>query len=70
MGPDFLAMLEVLVQQQVDFVIAGALSALLQGAPVMTFDLDIIHGRDEENLNHLTFNRPMSLYPCPTSGGR
>ncbi|MFU8806681.1 MAG: hypothetical protein ACNA8W_22930 [Bradymonadaceae bacterium] len=53
MGPDFLAMLEVLVRHEVDFVIVGALSAVLQGAPVMTFDLDIVHGRDEENLNRL-----------------
>ncbi|MBA2661496.1 MAG: hypothetical protein H0U74_04330 [Bradymonadaceae bacterium] len=53
MGPDFLAMLEVLVRHDVEFVIVGALSAVLQGAPVMTFDLDIVHCRDEENLNRL-----------------
>jgi hypothetical protein len=51
--PDFLALLEVLVSHDVKFVVVGALSAVLQGAPVMTFDLAIVHLRTEENVAHL-----------------
>lgn len=51
--PDFLALLEVLVSHGVQFVIVGALSAVLQGAPVMTFDLDIVHLRSEDNVDRL-----------------
>jgi predicted nucleotidyltransferase len=51
--PDFLALLEVLVTHDVEFVIVGAISAVLQGAPVMTFDLDIVHRRTEQNVARL-----------------
>lgn len=50
---DFLGILEVLADHEVDFIVVGALSAVIQGAPVTTFDLDIVHSRAPENLDRL-----------------
>ncbi len=52
-APDFLEILRVLVEEEVEFIVVGALSAVFQGAPIMTFDLDIVHKRDERNINRL-----------------
>lgn len=52
-APDFLAILAILSAHQVEFIIVGALSAVLQGAPIMTFDLDIVHHRTPENIKNL-----------------
>ncbi len=38
---DFVAILETLSANAVDFVVVGGVSAVLNGAPVSTFDLDI-----------------------------
>lgn len=50
---DFLGVLEVLADRDVDFIVVGALSAVIQGAPVTTFDLDIVHSRTPDNLDCL-----------------
>lgn len=50
---DFLGILEVLADRDVDFIVVGALSAVIQGAPVTTFDLDIVHSRTPDNLDRL-----------------
>lgn len=34
-------------------MLVGALSAVLQGAPVMTLDVDIVHRRADENIDRL-----------------
>lgn len=47
---DFFAILECLARHNVEFIIVGGVSAVLQGAPVMTFDLDIVHSRAQENI--------------------
>lgn len=36
-----------------DFIIVGGVSAVLNGAPVTTFDLDIVHARTPENISRL-----------------
>ena len=51
--PDFTAIIEVLVKHQVDFVIVGGVCAVLLGAPVATFDLDIVHSRSKKNIIRL-----------------
>ena len=51
--PDFLAILHELASRRVDFVIIGGVGAVLQGAPVSTFDLDIVHARTPENVRRL-----------------
>src|SRR5208283_3676304 len=51
--PDFLAILRTLVEHQVDFIVVGGVCAVLHGAPVSTFDLDVVHSRAAENLERL-----------------
>ena len=50
---DFKKILEVLVSQSVEFVVIGGLGAVLQGAPIATFDLDIVPSLSKENLDRL-----------------
>jgi hypothetical protein len=52
-APDFLAVLRDLVAHRVEFIIVGGVGAALQGAPVSTFDLDIVHSRAPENIHRL-----------------
>jgi predicted nucleotidyltransferase len=51
--PDFLAILKVLAARKVDFIVVGGVSAVLQGAPIATFDLDIVHSREPANIERL-----------------
>jgi predicted nucleotidyltransferase len=50
---DFLGALRVLREGGVEFTVVGGLAAVLNGAPVNTFDLDIVPARDEENVAKL-----------------
>ena len=50
---DFHTALRALSEGGVDFVIVGGLAAVLNGAPVHTYDVDIVPARDEENLSRL-----------------
>jgi hypothetical protein len=50
------ALLEGLCKADIEFIVVGGLSAVIQGAPVTTFDLDIVHRQTKENiLKLLTF---------------
>ena len=49
----FLDILSALCRHEVDFVVVGGVAAVLEGAPVSTFDLDIMHRRNEENHRRL-----------------
>jgi predicted nucleotidyltransferase len=51
--PDFLEILKVLSKHKVDFIIVGGVCAVLHGAPVSTFDLDLVHSRSPANLTRL-----------------
>ena len=50
---DYIAILRALTDHHVDFIIVGGVGAVLQGAPIMTFDLDIVHSTDEANIERL-----------------
>jgi hypothetical protein len=50
---DFLEVLRVLVAHEIKFIVVGGVSAVLQGAPIATFDLDLVHSRDSENIQRL-----------------
>lgn len=52
-NPRFLEILKVLTRHRVDFIIVGGVSAVLHGAPVTTFDLDVVHSRDRQNVARL-----------------
>ena len=46
-------LLERLLATDVEFVLVGGLAAVVQGAPVTTFDVDIVHRRTAENVDRL-----------------
>jgi hypothetical protein len=49
----FLAALRALRERRVDFVVVGGVAAVLNGAPINTFDLAIVASRDPENVARL-----------------
>jgi predicted nucleotidyltransferase len=51
--PNFVAILHVLVGHKVEFIVVGGVGAVLQGAPVTTFDLDIVHSTEPANVERL-----------------
>src|SRR5208337_4293546 len=50
---DYLAILKTLRPHGVDFIIVGGVCAVLHGAPLATFDLDVVHSREPDNLARL-----------------
>ncbi|RJP77341.1 MAG: hypothetical protein C4522_15745 [Desulfobacteraceae bacterium] len=50
---DLSAILEGLVKAGVEFILVGGLAAVVQGAPVTTMDVDIVHNRSSENISRL-----------------
>ena len=51
--PDFHAMLRVLTEHEVRFIVVGGVAAALQGVPWVTLDLDIVHDRSAANVGRL-----------------
>lgn len=45
--------LAALLDEEIAFIVVGGLAAVLMGAPVVTFDLDIVHRRTPENVDRL-----------------
>jgi hypothetical protein len=45
--------LAALLHHKVRLVVVGGVAAALNGAPISTFDLDIVHARDADNLDRL-----------------
>ena len=52
-APDYLKLLSAFVEHGVDFIIVGGVSAVLHGAPVTTFDLDMVHSRSPDSIGRL-----------------
>ena len=50
---DLFQLLKTLVRYKVDFIVVGGVGAVLQGAPLSTFDLDIVHLQTKANLERL-----------------
>ena len=51
--PDFGSVLRILVEHGVEFLVVGGVGAILQGATLSTFDLDIVHSTDPANIARL-----------------
>ena len=51
--PNFAAILVELGRNQVDFIVVGGIGALLEGVPVNTVDLDVVHSRTHGNITRL-----------------
>ena len=49
----FLGLLRVLLRHEVDFLVVGGVAAQLEGAPILTLDLDVLYDKAPENLGRL-----------------
>jgi len=52
---DLSAILEGLLKADIQFILVGGLAAVIQGAPVTTMDVDIVHSRSSENISKLFY---------------
>jgi predicted nucleotidyltransferase len=48
------ALLKGLSEAGIEFIIVGGMAAVAQGAPVTTFDLDIVHHQTDDNIKKLS----------------
>ena len=51
--PDLRRIFQTLAAHHVDFIVVGGVCAVLHGAPINTFDLDVVHSREAGNINRL-----------------
>lgn len=51
--PDLGSILEGLIEASIEFILVGGLAAVVQGAPVTTMDVDIVHKQSPENIAKL-----------------
>ncbi len=74
---DLSAILEGLLEAGIKFILVGGLAAVVQGAPVTTMDVDIVHNRSSENISKLiaflksidaTYRRPDGKVIVPNEG--
>ena len=49
----FLALLRRLGESHSQFVVVGGLAAVLSGAPIQTYDVDVVYSRSTENIKRL-----------------
>jgi hypothetical protein len=49
----FLGLLRALHRHEVDFFVVGGVAAQLEGAPILTLDLDILYDKTAENIDRL-----------------
>ena len=49
-SPNLSEILERLLAEGIDFILVGGLAAVIQGAPVTTMDVDIVHNKSSENV--------------------
>lgn len=53
MNPSFREILELLNKHDVEYIVVGGVAAVIQGAPVTTFDLDTVIKVGEQNADRL-----------------
>jgi hypothetical protein len=52
-APRFIEILTVLARHEVELILVGGVAAIIEGAPVSTFDLDIVVLKTAENMHRL-----------------
>ena len=50
---DFKQVLEILLREDVQFVLIGGLAANVHGTARVTYDIDVVYARNDENLNKI-----------------
>jgi hypothetical protein len=50
---DFVSILRTLVEQGAEFIVVGGVAGVLNGAPLITCDLDVVHSRAADNVDRL-----------------
>ncbi len=50
---DLSAILEGLAKADIEFILVGGLAAVVQGAPVTTMDVDIVHRQSPDNISKI-----------------
>jgi predicted nucleotidyltransferase len=48
-----LATLRALRESQIEFILVGGLAAVLHGAPIQTYDVDLVYSREPANIGRL-----------------
>jgi predicted nucleotidyltransferase len=48
-----IATLRTLVESGIEFVLVGGLAAVLNGAPIQTYDVDLVYAQEPENIDRL-----------------
>ena len=67
----FTRILETLHDHRVRFILLGGVAAVIEGAPVSTFDLDVVHDRAADNGSRLSRAlREMQAYYHAHPGSR
>lgn len=51
---DLSSILEGLIKADIKFILVGGLAAVIQGAPVTTMDVDVVHDRSSENITNFS----------------
>jgi predicted nucleotidyltransferase len=52
-GFDYRSLIRVLAQNEVEFIVVGGMSAVLQGVPTTTRDLDVVYRREATNIQRI-----------------
>src|SRR5258708_33554884 len=47
------ATLRTLCQRDIQFIVVGGLAAVLNGAPIQTYDVDLVYSREQPNVDRL-----------------
>ena len=56
-------LLEELLKANIEFVLVGGLAAVIQGAPITTIDVDIVHNQTHDNISKLiVFLKSINAY--------
>jgi hypothetical protein len=50
---DAVQLLRTLARHEGEFILIGGLAAVLRGAPVVTYDVDVVHARNPDNVERL-----------------
>lgn len=71
MQESFLKILRTLANHDVKFIVVGGIGAVLQGCPIFTYDLDIVHERSSDNVARLdsALRQAGAVYRFPASRG-